>query len=139
MTKIALGNSCVILASHQYMGKSEEALDTLQRAIKVAQELGDQNGEGYRISNLGNVYLRMDNSEMAQVHYEHALRIRRASGDLLGTAVDLNNLGNLHMRQGDYVLARIYLEEAETLFEQVNSPHATVSRRLLEILNEAHV
>ncbi|MBE9542653.1 MAG: tetratricopeptide repeat-containing protein, partial [Proteobacteria bacterium] len=61
--------------------------------LVIAKEIGDKQGEGTDLGNLGNAYSDLGQIEKAIEYHKQALVIRREIGDRRGEGTSLNNLG----------------------------------------------
>ncbi len=59
----------------------------------IAKEIGDRQGEGADLGNLGLAYSDLGQVEKAIEYYEQALVIFKKIGDRRGEGADLGNLG----------------------------------------------
>lgn len=110
--------------AYSHLGQVEQALAHYQQALALDRQIGDRRAEGNWLANLGEEMQRaLRQPDQALGYYRQALAIRREIGDRRGEAIDLHNLGTLHREQGQLALA---------IFEEIRSPYAEVSRRLLE-------
>jgi len=94
------------------MGRFEEALEHLQRALEIDQALGDRRGEAGTLANLGITYQAMGRFEEALEHLQRALEINRALGDRQGEAGTLANLGITYQAMGRFEEALEHLQRA---------------------------
>ena len=94
------------------LGKKEQARDYYEQALPIAREIGDREGEGVTLNNLGMLADRLGKTEEAQRYYEQALPIQREIGDREGEGLTLNNLGMLADSLGNKEEAQRYYEQA---------------------------
>jgi tetratricopeptide (TPR) repeat protein len=73
----------------------------LKCAIAACQTLGDRQGEGVNLGNLGLAYAALGDARKAIDYYEQQLVITREIGDRRGEGADLGNLGNAYIDLGD--------------------------------------
>jgi tetratricopeptide (TPR) repeat protein len=73
----------------------------LERAVQAAREIGDRQGEGVALGNLGLAYVDLGEPRKGIDFHEQALEIDREIGDRRGQGQDLGNLGNAYARLGD--------------------------------------
>src|SRR5215510_1748032 len=74
--------------------KYHEALDLYRRA-------GDRKGEAETLSNIGEVYYLLGETQKALEKFNEALPLRRAAGDRTGEAITLNNIGEVYRSLGE--------------------------------------
>ena len=90
---------CTFLA-----GTREAALHDLQVGEHTfgvkSLEIGDRNGEGITLGNLGIAYAELNDARRAIGYFEQALSIYREIGNRLGEENALGNLGGAHLDLG---------------------------------------
>ncbi len=59
------------------------------------------------------------------------MTIAQKIGDRLNEAIHSHNIGELYKDQGNLLLARQHLRQAQAIFEEIKSPYAEESRKLL--------
>jgi len=128
------GTYCLNLRLHAH-----EWMRWMEAALEAAQRLQDRSAEGAHLGNLGLAYADLGQVERAIEFYQQALGIRREIGDRRGEGIDLHNIGNLHKDQGEVALAQQYLQQALVIFEEIKSPYAEQSRRLLNEMGVFHL
>lgn len=107
-----LGSRLLALGLRQ-KGKYGQALQALERALTLAQEIGDERGQGLIYNTLGPLASAQGDYPQARVHYGQAMALARRSGDRYLEGAALNNLGNTSLRiMGDYTRAREEYEGA---------------------------
>ena len=65
------------------------------------RKIGDRQGEGNALGNLGIAYAELGEVQKAIGYYEQALVISREIGDRQGKGSHLGNLGNAYVRLGE--------------------------------------
>ena len=95
-----------------YAGRMKEAVDHLEMALGIAQELGNSSAELGILSSLGGLYLRCGEIEKAGQRLEKGLTIARAIGKRAIESNILSALGVLHRDQGRMDKARACYETA---------------------------
>ncbi len=83
-------------------GNYAEALRQFQRALKLAEELGDREGVANFLHNIGNLHFHRGEYDEARQRYEQSLRIAEELGDRAGVASSLHQLGILHQERMEY-------------------------------------
>lgn len=85
-----LGNVAMLYTE---LGRSEEALATYERAVKLAQADNDRRLENALLGNLGVTLADLGLSEKAIKTYQEAVTLARAIGDRQSEATHVGNLG----------------------------------------------
>jgi len=67
-----------------------------EQALAIAREVGDRQGEGIWLTNLGDAYRQLGQVKKAIKYHERALTIAHEIGDRHGEALGSWNLGLLH-------------------------------------------
>lgn len=93
------------------MGRLDEAVSLLERAVSLYEQLGERRGLGWALNNLGLVYFGRDDVPAARAFHEQSLGIAREIGDDWLVASSLINLGNIAWREADYDRAEALQEE----------------------------
>ncbi len=91
----------------------DSAAATLERAQRLAEELGDRILHGRAVNNLGIIQHSRGEYAMALVHFRRALEIREGIGYRVGTIVNHHNIGDSHLRLGEP--ARAYAAFTESM------------------------
>lgn len=119
----------ILLAYHAlghafaFMDKHLDALDYLNRALKLTQDGNDRFAEaGTRIL-LGQVHAMLGDDQKALAGITTALHLYRAVSQPVGEAVALNAMGWLSTRLGHYQRAHTYCHAALALFRRYPYPH----------------
>ncbi|MCD6032016.1 MAG: adenylate/guanylate cyclase protein [Thermomicrobiales bacterium] len=100
-------------------GDSRRAVDCLQQALRLWQELGDRRGAARALLTLGHVADRQGDLTAAASRFEDALALGREIDDSAVIAAALGNLGIVADQQGAYMRAAERYEEALALFRQL--------------------
>ena len=109
-TNVRLLNQLGLL--YKNLGRQDKALDSYQKSLKLAQNIGDRAGEGATLNNLSALYHARGDYDTALRYLQESLAIRRAIGDQAGEGTTLNNLSALYHARGDYDTALRYLQES---------------------------
>jgi tetratricopeptide (TPR) repeat protein len=113
-------------------GKYAEALRQFQRAVKLAEELGDREAVAISLHHIGNLhYFRGEYGEALQ-RYEQSLQIAEELGDREGIAGSLHQLGLLHQERKEYGEALQCYEQSLRIAEELGD-HAGVARSLHQL------
>ena len=93
----------------------ERAASILERAERLATDLGDRILQGRAVNNLGIIQHSRGEYAMALVHFRRALSIREGIGYRVGTIVNHHNIGDSHLRLGEPALAYTAFSESMRL------------------------
>ena len=102
-------------------GDSGRAVELLERALTLWQELGDRQSAARTLMALGHVADRQGDMTGAAARFEEALAIGREIDDTALVGAALGNLGLVADQQGAYTLAVGRYEEALALFRQLGN------------------
>jgi predicted ATPase/DNA-binding SARP family transcriptional activator len=97
------------------VGDCSTALKYLERALNLAQAIGDRGREASGLGGLGSVQLYMGDLAASLTHQEEALAIYRTLGDRQQEARSLSACGGLHLLMGHHPLAQDCCERALAL------------------------
>jgi tetratricopeptide (TPR) repeat protein len=100
------------------LGKPEEAVANLKRAVAIALEVGSDVDAAYAVSSLAQVHLRTGDPVLAEPQARHALEL------LAGRPDALDELGNVQLVLGRSLLQQDRLEEAAESFEAAEATFA---------------
>ncbi|RRR73445.1 MAG: tetratricopeptide repeat protein [Candidatus Viridilinea halotolerans] len=78
-----------------------ERIHQLEAAIAAAIRLGQYEGQGALLGNLGNVYLLLGETRKAVEFYQQTLALSSRAGGTRGEGSTLGNLGNAYLNLGD--------------------------------------
>lgn len=94
-----------------YLGKAHEALAHFEQAHHLFVEIGDRQGQGLALNNMGGATFKAGDYRGAQRYYTRSLELCQEIGDRLGQGRALNNLGITAIESGDHDQAeRYYLQ-----------------------------
>ncbi|MFB9237533.1 tetratricopeptide repeat protein [Plantactinospora siamensis] len=91
-------------------------------ALDAARELGDVRAEALTLRNIGVMYGRVNETELALQHFTRSLELFRAVGDRVGEASVLGNLGILFMNMSRVAAAESHLRQAIALCLEIDVP-----------------
>ncbi len=115
------------------MGKAIEYFD---KALKIAQEIGDRRNEGACFGNLGVAYRDLGEVRKAIVCYEKALKIAREIGDKRNESIWLNNLGIVLEDEKNYREALACYFLAIDICTGIDDPHLKITDSNLKELEQ---
>ncbi len=96
-------------------------LTLTQQALKIAQELGDEELKLQAFNNIALVYAGIGQPQQALEYYEQALPISREVGDRAGEAATLNNIASVYAGIGQPQQALEYYEQALPISREVGN------------------
>jgi tetratricopeptide (TPR) repeat protein len=101
------------------LGRHAVAIDQLERALTLFQEVGDARGQARVLGNLGVVHNAMGRDAAAAAYHAQALERFVELGDRVGEANTLNNLGDVYVSLGDHPAAVAHSRRALALFRDL--------------------
>ncbi len=102
-------------------GNYEGALTLYNKALTIREQIGDKNGIGNSLSNIGVVYFNQGKTNKVLETYKKGLAVQQQIGDKNGMGTTLNNIGYLYLNQGDFSNALIYFRQNLKLHEEINN------------------
>lgn len=107
--------------SYWYEDKYDLALENTLRALRLYEDIGDEQGIAASLSTVGTVYLNLDRFERAMQTYETALELAERMGDQNRVGILLSNLGTtaIGMERPGHALE--YFERALVLLQENGS------------------
>jgi CHAT domain-containing protein/tetratricopeptide (TPR) repeat protein len=116
----AEGDRLLAQGAQQYRtSQFREALQSLEQALEVYQEIGDRAGEGATLIGIGAVYRSTGEYAQALDSYQQALVISRAIGDRAGEGATLNNMGVVYNSTGEYAQALDSYQQALVILRAI--------------------
>lgn len=100
-------------------GDLAQSIPEYTKALKLAEELGDRNKEGFILTNIGNIYGSLQMEAQAIPFHLRSLEIKKAMKDSLGTAKVYNNLGLNYERMGKLDKAMEYYLQSMNIKKQL--------------------
>ncbi|OIP37253.1 hypothetical protein AUJ95_08460 [Candidatus Desantisbacteria bacterium CG2_30_40_21] len=119
------------------LGQYQKALELLNQGLKIAREIGDEQGEGVCLGNLGTTYQNLGQFDKAIGYSQQALVIDERFFGKKHPAVarDLNNLGSAWHTLGDLRQAKEYFRRAYLMFRDFfgdQHPHTKIAKGWLD-------
>jgi len=131
-----LGNQIGIADSLHQLGIVAQRQDDLPEAkrlytksFEIMKKLGNQNGIATSLHQLGIIAQLQDDLPEAKRIYMESLQIKKKLGNQSGIAGSLHQLGMIAEMDGDRKAALAFYRDALGIFERIQSPDATVTRR----------
>ncbi|MGK7955338.1 MAG: tetratricopeptide repeat protein [Crocosphaera sp.] len=99
--------------------EKERALLCYSQALDISRNIGDRQGEGDSLGNLGSVYQFLGQYQQAITYYEKALEIFREIGDRFGEGMALTDLGSAYRSVGKYQKAIFYHQQSLEISREI--------------------
>jgi predicted ATPase/DNA-binding SARP family transcriptional activator/uncharacterized protein HemY len=90
-----------------------------EESLAIYQELGDRQGIGSCLTDLGNVAWSQSDTVSARAFHQESLAIARQLVDRRGIATTLHTLGSMARYEGDHLQARALLEESLAIWRDL--------------------
>lgn len=104
-------------------GKTQQAIKTFEKVLRISGDLDESYGEGNALSFLGIIYNQMGNPRLAVEYLDKALAICRVSGNRRELGTNLVNLGSAYQNLGDMRSAIDYFMEALNVDREMGNQH----------------
>ncbi|MDP6685275.1 MAG: tetratricopeptide repeat protein, partial [Candidatus Marinimicrobia bacterium] len=105
--------------SYIEMGDYEEAMEIYTPVLQQAKELGDKQGMGSSLGNIGGVHYHKSDYDTALDYYNRLLSIREEIGDKQGMGSSLGNIGIMYDIKGDDGKALDYYGRSLAIQEEI--------------------
>ena len=99
----------------------QAALQSLQAALEIYQEIEDKEGIAKSLNNLGLVYDDLGQYEKAINYYQQSLAIDQEIENKKGMADSLNNLGVVYENLGQYEQAISYYQQSLAIEQEIEN------------------
>ncbi|XP_068677558.1 tetratricopeptide repeat protein 28-like [Montipora foliosa] len=96
-------------------------MEYYEQHLSIAKEVGDRDGEGKAIGNLGKAYNSLGNFKRAIEYCEQHLSIATEVGDRAGEGKANGNLGNAYLSLGNFKRAIQYFEQDLSIAMEVGN------------------
>jgi tetratricopeptide (TPR) repeat protein len=117
-TAVVLHNFAYLLQSR---GDYEQALGYYQRALKINEELGDQDSVASSLHQIGIIQQLRGDYEQALQYYQRSLKIKEELGNREGVANSLGQIGVIQQLRGEYQQAFEYYQSALKIDEELGN------------------
>ena len=77
------------------LGNIEEALELLEKSLKIRKEIGDKSGIASCYNNIGGLKVKLGKNAVAMEMYEKSLKIQEEIGEKSGIASSCNNIAGV--------------------------------------------
>jgi tetratricopeptide (TPR) repeat protein len=123
--------ACFLGEGYWLAGKDEQAKQTLEEGLEMAERCGFRYYAGFAQRLLGEITLKINPTQAAS-HFEKSIAIFQEIKAENNLAMAYAGYGRLHKQQGEIVQAREYLTKALEIFERLGTP--TEPEKVREIL-----
>lgn len=103
-------------------GQFAAAIESLQKAVLIYQNLRDVRGVANGFSRLGDTYFSLGKYGQAADFYQRSLLFRQAIGDRNGEVEALSSLSNAYLYLGEEQEAKKLEQQAEALRREIGNP-----------------
>ena len=105
--------------NHRKKSELEEAEDNALKALKLYEEINNQDGINASYISLGTVAQYKNDSDSALAYYNKVLNYSSQNGDLKKQALMLNNIGTISYSKGNFDDAITFFKQSYALREQL--------------------
>jgi serine phosphatase RsbU (regulator of sigma subunit) len=109
-----------------------KALEYFEKSIPVLIEAKDNNFLANCYSNIGSVYIEMDNFEEAKAYFEKAIPLHESVNDLTNLANTISSLSACYFEEGNYAMTVEYINKALEIRTHINN-HEGIAHSLSRI------
>ncbi|VVB90193.1 Photosystem I assembly protein Ycf3 [uncultured archaeon] len=106
------------------IGSFKKSIECGEKALKIAQDIGDRHDEGARLGNLGTAYRNLGQIEKAIEYDKKALALFQEIGDKRGEGAGLGNLGSAYSDLGQVEKAIDYYKKALAIAHENGDRHS---------------
>ncbi len=103
-------------------GQFQSALELLQEALAIYQELGDRSNVANSLKSLGDTYFSLGQYQQSLEFYQQSLLIRQALRDRQGEAEALDGLSNAYLYLGQEQRAKKFEDQAQAVRRELGNP-----------------
>jgi len=99
---------------HPYMalGRFDEALDCMHRALRIRTEIGDRWAQGSTLNNIGAIYGELGRIDDSIRYYRNGLDLAVETGDQRLESIALLNIGEAHRKRAQHDKAAVCYRQA---------------------------
>ncbi len=120
---------------HRVLGEHQQALDMMQNALSIFQELQDPMRAAKVLGNMGGVYAALGDKEQAYNCYRQAADIFEEQGEKKLYGETLIAMGDLQVRDGKLMVGAATYEAGLEQLEQLNTSQKVI-KGLLGVRNK---
>ncbi|MGP1385356.1 MAG: CHAT domain-containing protein [Thainema sp.] len=103
------------------VGSFQQSLQVWQQALAIYREIGDRQGEGVVLGNLGIAYASLGNYEQAISLYEQRLSVIREIGDRQDEAITFFRISEVYLSLGEYQKAFEILQATLAISREIDN------------------
>lgn len=103
------------------IGSYDASLAQAEKAFKIFQQLGDQEGMANSLNQIGMIHQRQGKYESALEKYEQSLRISEELGSKEGAAISIHQIGTIHQERDEYESALEKYEQSLKIEEELQN------------------
>jgi CHAT domain-containing protein len=104
------------------------ALEKFQTALNIYKQIGDREGEGTTLNNIGAVYKVLGQYSKALETYQQSLVISKEIGDREGEGTTLNNIGFVYEALKQSESAIVFLKQAVNVYDIIRKDNHFLTR-----------
>ena len=121
---------------HPYtgLGRFDDALDCMQRALRIRTETGDRRAQGSTLNNIGVIYGKLERIEDSIRYFQSGLDLAVETGDQRLESIALLNIGEAHQKLAQHDKAAACYRQALLIARK--SDAALIEGRALTDLSE---
>jgi len=101
----------------------EDALELLNKSLKISQRINDKQGIANAYNNIGNIYRDQERYKQAYKYYDKAISIFSTIGKIDGVIAAYKNQGLIHELWGNYDTTLIIYDSCMRIAEKIGSLH----------------
>jgi tetratricopeptide (TPR) repeat protein len=116
------------------LGRFDDALDSLQRSLRIREEIGDRRGQGSTLNNIGAVYGDLERFEDSIPYVRRALDLAVETGDQRSESIAQLNLGEIHQKLAQHDKAAPCFQQALRIAREIKD--ARIEGTALSYLGE---
>jgi two-component system, sensor histidine kinase PdtaS len=105
-------------------GENTRAFDGLNKSLKIAESINDQNGKASVYGGLAIVHNVLGDLTKALEYNYKSLKIHEALGNKAGIAARLSNIGNVYSMQGKHEKSLEFYQRALKVAEETKDPNS---------------
>ncbi len=109
----------VLVEVYMYVGKYQEGIEAGKKALRYYRGQGQQVNAAKTMTNIGNVYHRMDRNSQALSYYNKARAVFKKDGGVPLAVIEFN-LANIHLNMNQFSEARELYDAAAGFYDRAN-------------------
>ncbi len=128
--KVMKAKSLTIIAQCMNYNNASQVLDTLQAALRLANEAGDKNEQAYVYACIGEYYESLSRDQPALENNLRSLAIYRETGNKKALAGQLTNVGITERNMGNYGDAMGHFMQSLKISKEISDSLSTIEALL---------